>query len=82
MKAMTCLRYGVSSYETYTAIVGLMATWEQNCIIPSVIQALTSHLRAKREKGIKMVWCQHPEFHHDTISRNTSWVLVSNPREE
>jgi hypothetical protein len=59
-----------------------MAPWKQNCIIPSVIQALTSHYRAKREKETKIVWCQHPEFHHDTISRNTLQVSVSNPRRE
>jgi hypothetical protein len=59
-----------------------MTAWEQNYIIPSVTEPLTSHYRAKREKDTKTVWCQHPEFHHDTISRNTSRVLVSNPRQE
>jgi hypothetical protein len=72
----------VSSYETYIAIVVLMAAWKQNYIIPSVTQPLTSHYRAKREKDTKIVWCLQPEFHHDTISRNTSWLSVSNPRRE
>jgi len=37
---------------------------------------------AKREKDKKIVWCPHPEFHHDTISRNISQVSVPNPRRE